>query len=115
GAWMVSDELFQSLSGLGYIYDSSIRGRDIENLQGITEIPVSSKIRRLVKSFLSFRAEKNFLNMGGSTICVISFHDYDLRSIKFRFALLLVLRIFKIMRFNFVSASAVYEKVKSQQ
>lgn len=115
GAWMVNDELFHLLSGLRYTYDSSIKGQGVENFQGITEIPVSSKIGRFAKSLLLCKAKRNFFDMGGSTICVVSFHDYDLQSIKFRFVLLLVLRILKIMRFHFVSASALYEKFKSPQ
>lgn len=115
GAWMTSDELFQSLSSLDYTYDSSIRGRDVKNLHGIVGIPVSSKLRKLTKDFCSLQLEQSFLSTTEEKVCVISFHDYDLQSVKFRFVLYSVLKVFKIMRFNFVSASILYEKFKSQQ
>jgi predicted deacetylase len=112
GAWKVSEELFQLLHSLGYNYDSSIKGGDAQKFQGVIEIPVSSKIGRLAKGFLSHKMGRNFFHREGSAICVVSFHDYDVRSYKFRFLLLTILRIFKIMHFHFVNASDHYEKFK---
>lgn len=115
GSWRINDELFKALRSLGYKYDSSIKGRDIGDKFGLLEIPVSSKVRKLIKAIFTANTKKEFLNQNNEKTCIISFHDYDLESMRFRLALLLVLRVFQIMHFNFVSTSTIYEKFKLQQ
>jgi len=112
GAWKVNEDLFRVLEALQYVYDSSTKGRKIARYGRVLEIPVSSKLRKLVRDVLLLRLERNFVYKGDSRICVISFHDYDLASPAFRIALRFVVEVFRIIRFDFVSATMMYEKLK---
>ena len=81
----------------------------------VLEIPVSSRVRHLVKDILMFKLARNYFKVEDKSICVLSFHDYDLGSIKFRSALFFVLAIFRIMDFDFISTSDLYGKLQQRQ
>ena len=82
---------------------------------GVLEIPVSAKIRKLVKDFFTFRLERNFLYNGNKKICIISFHDYDLESFRFRFVLNFIIWIFKLMKFDFISTKTFYKELNYER
>jgi len=115
GAWRVNDDVFKALNKYGYKYDSSARSGKLEMFKDVLEIPVSSRVRHLVKDILMFKLARNYFKVEDKSICVLSFHDYDLGSIKFRSALFFVLAIFRIMDFDFISTSDLYGKLQQRQ
>lgn len=111
GAWKTNDALFAALGSLGYLYDSSTRGRDIETTSGILRIPVSGKVRQLLKGIMTGREKSCVLNTGDKKICTLAFHDYDLESSLFRAALRFILTVFRSRQFQFVVAKKIYEQL----
>ena len=113
GAWKVNDDLFQLLADLGYIYDSSSKGVTLSSRNGVLEIPVSGKVRQLVKNILRLNISRNFLDVDNTKVCVVSFHDYDLESLFFRSAFKGVVTVFRTMGFGFVDTGSLYKYLKA--
>ena len=112
GAWRVNDDVFYALNKYGYKYDSSVRSGKLRVFKDILEMPALSRVRNLAKDIFMFKVARNYLKAEDKSICIVSFHDYDLESVRFRLALFFVLGIFRIMNFDFISTSDMYGKLQ---
>lgn len=112
GAWKVNDDMFAVLNELGYMYDSSFRSGVLRHIHDIIELPSSGHLRMMLIDFFKLKTQRFLLDYKNMKFQVFSFHDYDLSSAKFRYAVKLFIFLYSLLGYQFVSLGDIYSKIK---